>query len=59
MNKGKDGRHYIEVKRFGTYSIVEDHVINAVDSSNNLSEKTLPERPPRAEKVKPEKSERR
>lgn len=50
MNKqGKDSGHYIEIKRYGSYSKVNDVVIKTIDEENNLSAKVMPPRPERPE----------
>lgn len=57
INKGsKEGKHFIEIKKFGAYTVVDNHNIDSVNKENNLSEKTLPERPALPEKTpKPER----
>lgn len=51
MNKAtRDDKHYVEIKRFGAISVVQDHNIEKVNHANNLSEKAIPSRPPRAAK---------
>lgn len=49
MNKGKDGKHFIEIKRYGSYSVLNDVTIESVNTSNNLSAKELPTRPEKPE----------
>lgn len=51
MNKGKQqgegkvGGHYVEIKKFGSYDVVSDVVIDKVNTENNLSTKELTARP--------------
>lgn len=47
MNKGRQqgedkvGGHYVEIKKYGNYEIVNDVTIDKVNTDNNLSTKVL------------------
>ncbi|KAL4442906.1 hypothetical protein ABPG74_010795 [Tetrahymena malaccensis] len=43
--EGKTGGHYIEVKKYGQYIILQDHNIDNVNLNNNLSNLELTARP--------------
>lgn len=43
--EGKVGGHYVEIKKYGNYEIVNDVHINNVNTDNNLSNKELSVRP--------------
>lgn len=45
QGEGKVGGHYVEIKKYGNYEIVNDATINNVNTDNNLSTKELSIRP--------------
>lgn len=60
MNKGKDGRHsqhYVEIKRFGSYTVLSDVKINSLNTANNMSTKDLPTRPEKPAGARPVQTE--